>query len=201
MVIVCNTDNDNNKQEMGKKRNAIQMTDKTTNIKGNCVVIPQLTGNTSDIKDINESIRTKIESFIDCKSTLDDFGYTITRNDENYISIIIELLQYKEGLPHPGKQAHAINIDVKKGELLNNTHIIDDVNDFYDDIKNGKYILSSEINNNISYSSKYLNSQNRNELIEMFSDNGIEVFYTNHSLGFIIIVPYAIGNYAIFIKK
>jgi hypothetical protein len=166
------------------------------NINGHSISIPQISGH----KLINKMIIKKIKSYIDKESSSFDFSYAVKHNDRRYISIIIEMVQYKESLPHPGKQAHAINIDLMKNKMLDNNDLVSDKETFFEDIKCGKYVLLSkeEIPNNVSDSSGYVQEKTTDEIKEMFNNGALELYMSNQFLGFIAIVPYAMGNYAIF---
>lgn len=178
----------------------IEIIDRRMDIKGHHISVPQILGDTNTVQNFNKIIIKKIERYIDKESSLYDFKYNIKCNDGRYVSIIIEMIQYKEALPHPGKQAHAINLDLKEKKLLDNNDLVPNQKKLCEDIKNDRYILlpENEIPNNVAYPSGYIENKKIDEIEEMYINKELEMFISSKSLGFIAIVPYAMGNYAIF---
>lgn len=189
--------------KMNKKGDVrIEIINKKEKINGHKnISVPQIKGDNNTVQNINKMILEKIEMYIDKASNLYDFHYSVMHNDGRYVSIIIEMMQYRESLPHPGKQAHAINIDFRDGKIIDNKDLVSDKSSFFEDIKNGKYMLLTSISNNVSYSSDYIKNKTIEEIEEMFNNNSLELFMSNESIGFIATLPYAIGNYAIFEKR
>lgn len=197
--LINNATRENNK--IKEERYAgIEIIDKRMDIKGHNILVPQISGDKNTVQYLNKMIIKKIEWYIDKESSLYDFGYIVKYNNGRYVSIIIEMTQYKKTLPHPGKQAHAINLDFKKKKLLDNNDLVPNQKQFCEDIKCGRYTLLSEneIPNNVAYPSGYIENKKIDEIEEMYNNKELEIFIANRSLGFVAIVPYAIGNYAIF---
>lgn len=191
--------NNGTRKENNEDEDIIEIIDKKMTINGHDILVPQILGDKNDIQSLNKILIKEIECYIDKESNLYDFNYIIKHNDGNYVSLIIEILQNKKTLPHPGKQAHAINIDIRGKKLLQNNDLVEEKKDFCEDIKNGRYKLSNvnEIPNNVAYPSGYIEKKTLDEIEEMYDNRLIEVFISNRSLGFIVRLPYAIGSYAI----
>lgn len=197
--LIANVANKNTRIKE-EENDGIEIIDKRMDIKGHDISVPQISGNKDIVQNCNKKIIEKIEWYIDKKSSIYDFRYHVKYNDGRYVSIILEMTQYKKGLPHPGKQAHAINLDFKEEKILDNDDLVSNQKQFCQDIKDGRYMLLSEneIPNNIAYSSDYIENKEIGEIEDMYNNKEFEIFISNQSLGFIAMVPYAIGNYAIF---
>lgn len=193
--LICNPIQNND-----EKDNNIEITEQDMDINGHSVSAPLIAGDQNSVQYINDMIIENIKSYIDEESNLYEFRYVVEHNDGRYISIIIETMRYRKPAPYPVSQAHAINIDLKEKTMLYNDNLVSDKKAFCEDIKNGRYALLSEdeIPNNIAYPAGYIENMELEEIEEMFENEQIEIFISNQSLGFIVMLPHAMGSYAVF---
>lgn len=179
---------------------SIEIIDKKMDIKGLYISVPQILGDTNTVQNFNKIIIKKIEEYIDEGSSVSEYHYTVQCNDGRYVSIIIEIMRNLGTSPYPGSQAYAINLDVKEKKLLDNDDLVPNPKKLCEDIKNGKYILlpEDEIPKNVAYPSGYIENKEIDEIEKMYMNKELEIFISSKSLGFIVVMPHAMGDYAIF---
>ncbi len=159
------------------------------------IIYPQIIQlpNESLKESINEKIskqalRRVNEVQNDEKVTTLEIAYDIKRYDNKLLSVLFEGYINSEGAPYPLALAYTLNISMDSGEEL-------ELNDYFQ--INETYVEQyhqNKLNVLKSFQSEAFEGLSDEEILTMFRN--AELYLTKDSLGLVVFVPHAVGDYA-----
>lgn len=208
-LISCSNDNSNNKVETSivetgaaesSTPDEYTIEDDQYNVKNVIIKHPRLKysdeNKTNMISALVESGGMLSTKYYDSQDKLNmNIKYKIKRKNKKIISVVFEGTGYVEGAAYANNHLYSVNVDLKNESLLKLSDFVDINEELAEKIKNGTVSDEQKEAFNALTSQDILNKLSAYDEVDSFNPDQSYSYLTDDSLGIILPVEHALGDY------
>lgn len=208
-LISCSNDNSNSKVETSIVETGVAesstpdeytIEDDQYNVKNVIIKHPKLKysdeNKTNMISALVESGGMLSTKYYDSQDKLNmNIKYKIKRKNKKIISVVFEGTGYVEGAAYANNHLYSVNVDLKNESLLKLSDFIDINEELAEKIKNGTVSDEQKEAFNTLTSQDILNKLSVSDEVDNFKSDQSYSYLTEDSLGIILPVEHALGDY------
>ena len=208
-LISCSNDNSNNKVETSIVETGVAesstpdeytIEDDQYNVKNVIIKHPKLKysdeNKTNMISALVESGGMLSTKYYDSQDKLNmNIKYKIKRKNKKIISVVFEGTGYVEGAAYANNHLYSVNVDLKNESLLKLSDFVDINEELAEKIKNGTVSDEQKEAFNTLTSQDILNKLSVSDEVDNFKSDQSYSYLTEDSLGIILPVEHALGDY------